>query len=194
MDLKKFEERGRGDRHQFRMILSAEDAAQLPDLNEFTREFMTRVATDLETRLDWVAVDHWDTDNPHTHIVLRGRAADGSDLVIAPPYMAHGMRLRGSDILTEWLGPRTELEIQESLRKEVTQERFTSLDRILLANARDEVVDFRGPIEARRDSLQLRGRLQRLEAMGLAVRLDRENGVWFARRAALSWRWANAGT
>ena len=46
------------------------------------------MTTDLETRLDWVAVDHWDTDNPHTHIVLRGHAGNGrgkdQDLVIAP--------------------------------------------------------------------------------------------------------------
>lgn len=174
VDLKVFEERGRRDRHQFRMILSAEDATQLQDLKQFTREFMARVATDLETRLDWVAVDHWDTDNPHTHIVLRGRAADGRDLVIAPTYMAHGMRLRGCDILTEWLGPRTELEVQESLRREVAQARFTSLDRTLLTNAHDQVIDLTGPIAARRDSLQLQGRLQRLEQMGLAIKLNRD--------------------
>ena len=72
-DLKAFEERGKGDRHQFRFIVSVEDAGELEDLRAYTRELMRRMATDLETRLDWVAVDHWDTDNPHTHIVLRGR-------------------------------------------------------------------------------------------------------------------------
>jgi len=81
-ELKAFEERGRGDRHQFRFIVSVEDAEQLDDLRAYTREFMQRMAVDLETRLDWVAVDHWDTDNPHTHVVLRGRAASGQDLVI----------------------------------------------------------------------------------------------------------------
>ena len=118
-DLKAFEERGKGDRHQFRFIVSVEDAGELEDLRGYTREFMQRMATDLETRLDWVAVDHWDTDNPHTHIVLRGRAGEGrvkgQDLVIAPDYMAHGMRMRASELATEWLGPRTELEIRQSL-------------------------------------------------------------------------------
>jgi type IV secretory pathway VirD2 relaxase len=174
VDLNYFEERGRGDRHQFRMILSAEDADQLQDLKQFTRAFMTTLAKDLETRLDWIAVDHWDTDNPHTHIVLRGRTATGEDLVIAPSYMAHGMRMRGSDILTAWLGPRTELEMQESLRKEVTQERFTSLDRSLLTLADHGMIDLGGPVRARRDLHQLRGRLERLKAMGLAIRLDQE--------------------
>jgi type IV secretory pathway VirD2 relaxase len=33
--------------------------------------------------LDWVAVDHWNTDNPHVPILIRGRADDGQDLVIS---------------------------------------------------------------------------------------------------------------
>lgn len=174
VDLKVFQERSRGDRHQFRMILSAEDAVELRDLKRFTREFMAQVEKDLETRLDWAAVDHWDTDNPHTHVVLRGRAADGTDLVIASDYMAHGMRMRASDIATEWLGPRTELDIQESLRREVTQERLTSLDRAPLGCAKEEVIDLAGEARSRRDALQLRGRLQHLEAMGLAEKAERE--------------------
>jgi type IV secretory pathway VirD2 relaxase len=171
-DLKEFEERGRGDRHQFRFIVSVEDAEQLHDLRAYTRDVMQRMATDLETELDWVAVDHWDTDNPHTHVVLRGRASDGKDLVIAPGYMAHGMRVRASEVATEWLGPRTELEIKQGLLREVEQERLTSIDRALLRDAADSsVVDLsHGPGDSRQ-SLQ-RARLQRLEAMGLATRFD----------------------
>lgn len=171
-DLKEFEERGRGDRHQFRFIVSVEDAEQLHDLRAYTRDVMQRMATDLETGLDWVAVDHWDTDNPHTHVVLRGRASDGQDLVIAPDYIAHGMRIRASEVATEWLGPRTEQEIRQSLLREVDQERLTSIDRALLREAAESrVVDLaHGPGDSRL-SLQ-RARLQRLEAMGLAARLD----------------------
>lgn len=175
-DLKAFEERGKGDRHQFRFIVSVEDAGELEDLRGYTREFMQRMSTDLETRLDWVAVDHWDTDNPHTHIVLRGRAGEGPgkgpDLVIAPDYMAHGMRMRASELATEWLGPRTELEIRQGLLREVEQERLTSLDRALLRQASVDVVDLaQQPYDPQRQTL-LRARLQRLEAMELAERID----------------------
>lgn len=175
-DLKAFEERGKGDRHQFRFIVSVEDAGELEDLRGYTREFMQRMSTDLETRLDWVAVDHWDTDNPHTHIVLRGRAGEGQgkgpDLVIAPDYMAHGMRLRASELATEWLGPRTELEIRQGLLREVEQERLTSLDRALVRQATVDVVDLaQQPHDPQRQAL-LRARLQRLEAMELAERID----------------------
>src|SRR3546814_11076700 len=78
---------------------------------------------DLGTRLDWVAVDHWNTDNPHTHLIVRGRDDTGKDLIIAGDYIAHGFRHRAAELATEWLGPRTELEIQPTLQREVAQER-----------------------------------------------------------------------
>ncbi|WP_296560761.1 DUF3363 domain-containing protein [Pigmentiphaga sp.] len=174
-DLKAFEARGRDDRHQFRFIVSPEDAAELEDLRGFTRELMRRVAVDLEARLDWIAVDHWDTDNPHTHIVLRGWVGSdrrGQDLVIAPDYMAHGMRLRAAEIATEWLGPRTEAEIRQSLQREVDQQRFTSLDRALIRQASVDIADLTASPDDRQRQTLLRARLQRLEAMALAERLD----------------------
>jgi type IV secretory pathway VirD2 relaxase len=143
---------------------------------------MAQMEVDLGTRLDWVAVDHWDTDNPHTHVVLRGRHEAGHDLVIAREYITHGMRHRASQLATDWLGPRSELEIARSTAREVGQDRWTSLDRALVSAARDGVVDRYGRApttqqDARR--LMLVGRLQRLEAMGLAEDLSR--GRWKLR-------------
>jgi type IV secretory pathway VirD2 relaxase len=177
VDLKDFEARGHVDRHQFRCIVSVEDAEQLDDLRAYTREFMQRMAVDLETRLDWVSVDHWDTDNPHTHVVLRGRAANGQSLVIAPDYMAHGMRMRAGDLATEWLGPRTELEIRQGLLREVEQERLTGLDRTLLRRATLGVVDLTAKPSDRPFQTMLRARLQRVETMELAERIDANHGV-----------------
>lgn len=170
-NLQAFEQRGRGDRHQFRFIVSVEDSPELEDLKGFTRQLMQRVQTDLETGLDWVAVDHWDTDNPHTHIVLRGRAKDGQNLVIAPDYMAHGMRMRANELATEWLGPRTELEMRQTLQREVDQERLTSLDRTLIRQATDLTVDLTSQPTGQQRQTLLRARLQRLEALSLAKRL-----------------------
>src|SRR5205814_6228412 len=72
-DGKAFLERCDGDRHQFRLIVSAEDGAQYDDLRPLVRRFMARMEEDLGTRLDWVAADHVDTLHPHTHIMLRGK-------------------------------------------------------------------------------------------------------------------------
>ncbi|MEJ1962242.1 MAG: relaxase/mobilization nuclease and DUF3363 domain-containing protein [Gammaproteobacteria bacterium] len=178
-DAQAFEERTRNDRHQFRFIVSPEDAADLGDLKSFTRDWMSQVEKDLGTRLDWVAVDHWDTDNPHTHIVLRGRDDTGHDLIIAGDYIAHAMRHRAADVATEWLGPRTEREIQESLTREIGQERWTSLDRTIQQQMRGGIVDLRdapsGP-EGKHQRALLVGRLGHLTDMKLAERVER--GIW----------------
>jgi type IV secretory pathway VirD2 relaxase len=44
----------------------------MADLRAFTRELMADAERDLGTRLNWVAVDHWNTDNPHIHVLVRG--------------------------------------------------------------------------------------------------------------------------
>jgi type IV secretory pathway VirD2 relaxase len=179
VDLSAFEERGREDRHQFRFIVSPEDAVDLGELRAFTRELMQQVQKDLGTRLDWVAVDHWDTDNPHTHIVVRGKDQRGGDLIIAREYISHGMRARATELAGEWLGPRTEREIQTALRREVTQERWTNLDVQLQRQMVDGRVDLRlstaiGSDRAPRHLLI--GRVQKLQQMGLAR--EAQQGIW----------------
>lgn len=170
-DLGAFKERCDNDRHHFRFILSPEDGAELEDLRTYTRHLMGRMEVDLGTRLEWVAVDHWNTDNPHTHIVVRGRDDMGKDLIIAGDYIAHGFRHRAAELATEWLGPRTELEIQQTLGREVEQERWTSLDRTLQREAgedgRVQIERFNEP-HLQRQRLLLIGRLQHLKRLGLA--------------------------
>ncbi len=186
-DLSAFEERGREDRHQFRFIVSPEDAAELEDLRTYTRHLMGKLEADLGTRLDWVAVDHWNTDNPHTHIVLRGKDQTGTDLIIAGDYIAHGMRDRAAELATEWLGPRTELEIQRTLLREVDQERWTSLDRSLQREAVEGLNHVDQPaseLKQRQQRVLLVGRLQRLQRMGLATEV--QPGVWAVHAEAES--------
>ena len=177
-DTAAFDERGRGDRHQFRVIVSPEAAEQLEDLRTYTRHLMGRMEADLGTRLDWVAVDHWNTDNPHTHVVLRGKDDTGKDLIISQDYITRGMRERAMELATEWLGPRTELEIQRTLAREVEPERWTSLDRTLQREAVDGLVKierFNDP-KLQRQRLLLVGRLQQLQRMGLAT--ETQPGTW----------------
>ena len=178
-DLDAFKERCAADRHHFRFILSPEDGAELEDLRTYTRHLMGRMEADLGTGLDWVAVNHWNTDNPHTHIVVRGRDDTGKDLIIAGDYIADGFRHRAAELATEWLGPRTELEIQQTLRREVEQERWTSLDRTLQREAGDGglVHDERlNEPRLQRQRLLLIGRLQRLQRLGLAD--ETQPGTW----------------
>lgn len=177
-DTAAFEERGREDRHQFRFIVSPEDAEQLDDLRTYTRHLMARMEADLGSRLDWVAVDHWNTDNPHTHVVLRGKDDTGKDLIISRDYIAMGMRHRAAELATEWLGPRTELEIQRAIQREVDQERWTGLDRTLQREAKDGLVlpETLADPRLQRQRQMLIGRLQRLQYMGLAT--EQQPGMW----------------
>ena len=174
-DGKEFLERGQGDRHQFRFIVSAEDGDQYDDLKPLTRSLMQQVEIDLGTKLDWVAVDHFNTGHPHSHIILRGVDDRAKDLIIARDYLGAGMRSRLEQIVERDLGPRTTLEIESRLRQDIVAERLTSIDRSLLRDMDDERVvtsQYRDPMF---QSLRA-GRLQKLEQLGLAE--DLGGGRW----------------
>lgn len=174
-DGKAFLDRCAGDRHQFRFIVSAEDGAEYPDLKPYVRRLMAQAEHDLGTRLDWVAVDHFNTDQPHTHVMLRGVDVRGENLVIAREYIAHGFRERAAELATLDLGPRTDREIHDRLRHDVEQERLTAIDRRLLRGMDAERIT--GP--AHNDPFQqaiATGRLRKLGTMGLAEELG--GGRW----------------
>jgi type IV secretory pathway VirD2 relaxase len=165
------------DRHQFRLIVSPEDGAQLHNLKPFIRDFMAQVERDLETKLDWVAVDHYNTGQPHTHIVIRGKDDHGEDLIITKDYMSHGLRMRAREFVTLELGPEIEHDMTLKLAREVNAERFTRLDRALLKHTdRGFLVISAMPPEDRTTHASHMGRLRTLQNMGLAV--ERQTGVW----------------
>src|SRR5262249_26699860 len=176
-DVDEFLRRSAADRYQFRFLVSAEDGARLKDLKSFICGFMGQVQHDVGSRLDWLAVDHFNTGHPHTHIVIRGRDDKGKDLVIARDYIAYGLRARARGLVSLELGPESEMERLQKLANEMVQERFTLLDRSLLAHAKDGIL----AIASMHDFDQLRrtfgtGRLKTLQRLGLAE--ERRPGVW----------------
>jgi type IV secretory pathway VirD2 relaxase len=171
-DAKAFAERCEEDRHHFRFTVSPEDAGQLADFRAFTRELMKDAERDLGTGLDWVAVDHWNTDNPHVHVLVRGRADDGQDLVVSRDYISKGFRARAAERVTLELGPRSEQEIRAGLENEVGAERWTSLDRSLrdISDEGGGVADLRPGVASEDPELRrlMLGRAAKLERLGLA--------------------------
>jgi len=168
-----FADRCKDDRHHFRFIVSPEDAGEMTDLRAFTRDLAQQMEADLGTRLDWVAVDHWNTDNPHVHLLVRGVDETGADLVISREYISRGLRSRAEDLVSIELGPKPEHEIRNALEKEVTANRWTRLDVEIRGQADDVgAIDFRsasdGPADSETRRLMI-GRLQHLEKMGLAT-------------------------
>lgn len=185
-DDRSFTDRCKDDRHHFRIIVSPEDAAELTDLREYTRDLVRQMEADLGTRLDWVAVDHWNTDNPHVHLLVRGVTDQGADLVMARDYISHGLRSHAEELAQAELGQKPEHEVQRALDREVTAERWTRLD-AEIGRAADElgVIDLRpdrpGPDDPRLRRLMV-GRLQHLETMGLAA--EGEPGQWAVAEGA----------
>lgn len=170
-DPKAFAERCEDDRHHFRFIVSPDDGVEMSDLKGFTRELVGQMEKDLGTRLDWVAVDHWNTEHPHVHLIVRGVRDDGENLVVSRDYIKEGMRDRARDLITQELGPRTDQEIRRTLERQVGAERWTNLDRQLARDAyRTGVVDLAPHADRQPDEFHAEkiGRLRKLETLGLA--------------------------
>ena len=173
-----FERPVQGEKHQFRFILSPEDGDEL-DMPSYVRRFMAQVEKDVGRRLDWAAVNHHDTDNPHAHIVVRGVDRDGLPVRFDREYIANGMRARAQELATLDLGPRTQLDLQRACSREVLQDRFTSLERDIGRLAVDGIVTLRADTRTRQDPVTLTARMQHLAELRLAERVS-----------ATSWRLA----
>ena len=119
------------DRQMWKVILSPEFGDKI-DLPRLTRDLIGQMEKDLGTNLEWVAVEHHNTEHPHVHVVIRGRRDSGETLRLSREYVQQGIRGIAADLCTRQLGYRTELDGIEAERCETTEKRFTSIDRRLL--------------------------------------------------------------
>ncbi len=176
-DRKTFHERSKGDRHQFRIIVSPEDGQKLSDLKPFIRDLMSGMEKDLETKLDWIAVDHFNTGHPHTHIILRGKDDKGKDLIMARDYVSYGIRNRAQDLITLELGPESEFERNKRHAQEIDADRFTRLHHELQSLSQDGLFSLHKTQTQNWEQQSLRlKRLKALEGFGLAE--EERPGTW----------------
>jgi type IV secretory pathway VirD2 relaxase len=166
------------EKRQFRFIISPEDGNEL-DLRKYTAALMERVEQDLGRELRWAAVCHYNTDNPHVHVVVRGVDVRGAEVRFDRSYISSGLRLRAQELVTRELGPRTEVDLQRQISAEVGQERLTTIDRRLAG-----LVSPDGLIEmssfARSSSISRPHALARLETL--------ESLTLVERASPTSWR------
>src|SRR6202163_2314692 len=165
-----------GDERLFKIIVSPEFADRL-NLQKYARELMRRMERDLGTEIEWVAAVHHNTEHPHVHIAVRGVDEAGRPLRLPREYIREGLRGRAEEIATEALGYRTPTNAQEAQRREIVQNRYTSLDRILrrcndgssthfevTANPNDDALSESAQILQK----QVAARLMHLQTIGLA--------------------------
>ena len=157
LDVKGIPARWAGDLLHFRILISAEEGADLGSLRPMVREVMTGLERKLGTGLTWLAVDHWDTPYPHTHVLVRGVRSDGQHLYIPKRTMLIEVHEYAQQVVSRILGPRAG-NLQHQYRLEPG---FTLLDQELVA-----AKDPNGLINVRRPDLL--GRLEQLEDWGFA--------------------------
>ncbi len=158
-----------------------------------------------ERRLEWVAVAHFNTEHPHVHVALRGLDTRGVEFKLDRDYIKNGLRSVAQHFATVQLGYRTEQDATLALRRQVPLQRFTPLDRLILARTRSSeggIGDLPVTADPTRPGLgrfaavrehSLASRLMTLETMGLAradgahqwqVRRDLETALRAMQRAA----------
>lgn len=130
----------RNEERFFKIILSPEhgdrlDNAKNYDMEKYTKEFMADLEKETGRTYKWASAVHYNTDNPHAHIVIRGVDSNEREVQFSQNMIQHRMRGIASEIATRELGPRTEFDIAQQRQKEITQDRFTSLDRSIKAHA-----------------------------------------------------------
>lgn len=123
------------DKRHFRITLAPESGARLMaedgHLKEFTRDTISQMERDLGVKLDWMAIDHHNTDNPHTHIIVRGVRRDGIELIIPREYVSHGLREAARDVATDRIGARGREDERLRLEREAHAQSYNRLDRAI---------------------------------------------------------------
>ena len=166
----------RNDGLMWSFIVSPEDADRI-DLRQHVRELVAGMERDLGTRLEWVAIDHHNTDDAHVHLLVRGVRGDGRMLEIERDYLKHGIRELSEKLIERELGPRLEREVLLARERVIEREQWTEIDPALKRRAGlDRVVSYED-FEARSEGARARAeqeieRLQYLEKLGLARRID----------------------
>jgi type IV secretory pathway VirD2 relaxase len=172
VDDEPFAERCNDDRYHIRFVVSPEDAGAMTDLRAFARGLLADMERDLGSRLDWIAVNHYDSDQPHVHVLVRGKAEDGRDLVICRDYIERSMRRRAEAIVAAELGPKRDADLRAALEREADAEYWTRLDAVIRRYAEaGGVIDLQPASAGEHDQQAHRlmmARLRHLERMGLA--------------------------
>src|SRR5712692_3294251 len=162
----------RNDGLMWSFIVSPEDADRI-DLRQHVRELVAGMERDLGTRLEWVAIDHHNTDDEHVHLLIRGVRDDGRPLTLDRDYVGRGIRKLSEELIERELGPRLEHEVLLARGQVIEREQWTEIDRALKHRAgHDRIVSYREfqgyNVGARTRAEQEIARLEFLEELGLA--------------------------
>lgn len=164
-----------GDPRFWKVIISP-DLGHKIDLKTHVKELMKQVERDFSTKLEWVAIDHYNTTQHHAHIVIRGRDKAGKDFEIDPSYIKNGFRLRSREVATKEIGHRLERDVLEKRERVIEAKHITEIDRDInkqldknsIIRLNDNIIDLMKGQKQR----QVISRLGFLESIGFAKKID----------------------
>ena len=181
------------DPRHFRIMIAPESASGMEDFKGYVRDVMGQMESDLGIETEWVGVNHWNTDNPHAHVILRGRTKAGHELRIPRAYLSHGLRHQARDHATNELGERSMLDERLALDREVSTKGLGRLDHAIAAQLDDRGEVLLQDLGRGEDGNSiwagaLRSRARELEGRGLVTEVRRnvmafKNG-WTERLSA----------
>ena len=158
----------------FNIIISPEDGEKL-ELKEFTRDFISVVEKDLKAKIDWVAGNHYDTNDPHVHVLIKGMDGNGNPLLMKRDYISNGLRSRASQVVNKKLGLKSYEEVVDSLNLKVSSTKKCEIDTIIAQHKVEGCLDLAKisseDLNELPHSLFAR-RLEFLETKGLAHKTD----------------------
>ncbi|MBN8606447.1 MAG: DUF3363 domain-containing protein [Caulobacterales bacterium] len=175
------------DKRHFRLVLAPESGARIVaedgHLKDFTRETMARIERDLGVKLDWLGIDHHNTDNPHSHVIVRGVRRDGVELIIPREYVSHGLREAAREVATDRIGARGRDDERLKLYREIHGRGFNRLDQAIereLGQRSEILMQRLGEGRDPAFAAALKARAQELARIGLAHE-TRRNVLAFER-------------
>lgn len=115
------------DPHSFRFIVSPERGRDV-DVNEYAHALVCRAERLLNTKLECFYSAHFDTDQPHIHLIIRGVTDEGRTLFIPRDFFRSSFREACEQEMTLRLGERGADSIYVELQRNVSKKGICSLD------------------------------------------------------------------
>lgn len=167
-----------GDEILYKIIISPEKGSEI-NLKAHTIELVKSMEKDLKYKFNWVAIDHYNTDNPHVHLVIRGVDQNKTKVCIPRDYISSGIRVRSKELATKELGLRTDNDISLQRKRMIEQKRFNYLDKEIIEISNANIITLSNLNEKcnKQTKLNLLGRLQYLEQNGFVKQSKKKEWI-----------------
>lgn len=100
------------------------------NLDVFTKRFVEKLENETGYKLTWVAANHYDTDNYHTHLLINGIDKNGREVNFLPrEKVKYLFRIYAQDICTEMIGSKTKNQLETEFIKMIKKNYYTKLDK-----------------------------------------------------------------